>query len=208
MYTTHHCRNYYLTNSKVQRTRSYWQCYKHHMHTRCWQHLYSFNRMTREKQRCSNGMDTIDGLSSSEPQVPFLKRQKFGTEWDICLNGCELVATTMETKYINTQLMDDDITTTYNAATATSNVYWFTARFQFKQTLLICYDYRLCFLIKQVCVQLTAYTDNVALPTFANCCCDNWYLPPAPAAGLLLWAHAGRDRRTDTVPFHRPCSTY
>jgi len=28
------------------------------------------------------------------------------------------------------------------------------------------------------------------------------------AAGLLLRAHAGTDRRTDTVPFHRPCSAY
>jgi len=28
------------------------------------------------------------------------------------------------------------------------------------------------------------------------------------AAGLLLWAHAGTDRRTDTVPLHRPCCSY
>jgi len=28
------------------------------------------------------------------------------------------------------------------------------------------------------------------------------------AAGLLLWARAGTDRRTDPVPFHKLCSAY
>ena len=38
---------------------------------------------------------------------------------------------------------------------------------------------------------------------------DRYLLLAGPtAAGLLLWARAGTDRRTDTVPFHRPCSAY
>ena len=42
--------------------------------------------------------------------------------------------------------------------------------------------------------------------------CSNRSITPASrahsskpaAAGLLLWVYAGTDRRTDTVPFHRP----
>jgi len=53
-----------------------------------------------------------------------------------------------------------------------------------------------------------------------RCCCSNRSISPARwahgkklvAAGLLLWAHArtdGRtDRRTDSLPFYRPCSAY
>jgi len=48
---------------------------------------------------------------------------------------------------------------------------------------------------KQVRVQLPTSAVNVALPAIA-------------AAGLLLWAHAGTDRRTDIVSLHRPCSTH
>jgi len=53
----------------------------------------------------------------------------------------------------------------------------------------------------------------VALPAFARRCCSNRSISLARrASGLLLCAHAGRDmradRRTDTVPFHRPCSAY
>ena len=65
------------------------------------------------------------------------------------------------------------------------------------------------------------YYNNVALPAshaFANrCCCklsSNRSISPArwahsskpAAADFLLWAHAGTDRRTDTVPSHRSCS--
>ena len=47
-------------------------------------------------------------------------------------------------------------------------------------------------------------------------CCSNWSIAPScrayrsrpAAAGLLVWACAGTDRRTDTVPFHRSCSAY
>jgi len=28
------------------------------------------------------------------------------------------------------------------------------------------------------------------------------------ATGLLLWAHGGTDRQTDTAQLHRPCSTH
>ena len=49
----------------------------------------------------------------------------------------------------------------------------------------------------------------------ARRCCSNRSIPPrwahsskSAAAGLLLCAHAGTDSRTDTLPFHRPCSTY
>ena len=43
---------------------------------------------------------------------------------------------------------------------------------------------------------------------------DRYHLPAGPTAanlqqpGLLPWAHAGTDSRTDTVPFDRPCSAY
>ena len=39
---------------------------------------------------------------------------------------------------------------------------------------------------------------------------DRYFLSASsPAAvGLLLWAHAGTDRRTDTVPLHRPWYAY
>jgi len=59
--------------------------------------------------------------------------------------------------------------------------------------------------IKQVCVQLPIYADNVALPAFASRCSSNRSMSPARP-------HAGTDRRTDTrtdtVPFHRPCSAH
>ena len=49
----------------------------------------------------------------------------------------------------------------------------------------------------------------------ARRCCSNRSIPPrwahsskSAAAGLLLCAHAGTDSQTDTLPFHRPCSTY
>jgi len=74
---------------------------------------------------------------------------------------------------------------------------------------------------EQVCVQLPTYADNVALPAFARRCCCNRSISPArrahsskPAAtGLLPWArHAGTrrqtDRRKDTVPFRRTCSSH
>jgi len=58
----------------------------------------------------------------------------------------------------------------------------------------------------------------MALPAFTGRCCSNrsisaahWVHSSKPAAArLLLWAHAGTDRQTDTVlvPFHRSCSTY
>jgi len=78
--------------------------------------------------------------------------------------------------------------------------------------------------IRQLFVQLPTYADNVALPAFARRCCSNRSISFArrshtgkpAAAGLLLWAHAGTDRRTDaqtdeqtdTVPFYRPCSAF
>jgi len=56
---------------------------------------------------------------------------------------------------------------------------------------------------------LITYADNMALPAFAC----RWLLLQQSidiscprAVGLLLWAHAGTDRRT--VPFQRPCSAY
>ena len=59
--------------------------------------------------------------------------------------------------------------------------------------------------IKQVCVQLPIYADNVALPAFASLCSSNRSMSPARP-------HAGTDRRTDTrtdtVPSHRPCSAH
>ena len=101
-------------------------------------------------------------------------------------------------------------------------------------------------IIKQVCIQLPMYDDNVALPAFASLmptteAIDRYLLPARPtapaalymqqdlwngtvsvvrpsvpawahskhaAAGLLLWAHAGTDRKTDIVPFHTSCSAY
>ena len=50
---------------------------------------------------------------------------------------------------------------------------------------------------------------------FARRCCSNYNRPTSPArrahsskpavAGVLLWARAGTDTRTDSVPLHRPC---
>ena len=88
----------------------------------------------------------------------------------------------------------------------------------------------------EVCIQPPAYTDNVTLPAFA-CHMPLLLLSTGSAAivhnskhaavGLLqvfqLWAYAGpfllgvhagpdgqrqTDRRTDTIPLHRPCSAY
>ena len=54
----------------------------------------------------------------------------------------------------------------------------------------------------RVCVQLSTYADNVALPSFARHCSNRFIYPVcraysirAAAAGLLLWAHAGTDGR-------------
>ena len=68
----------------------------------------------------------------------------------------------------------------------------------------------------QICVQLPTHADNMALPAFTRRCCDRYLLlthSSKPAvAGLLLWVHAGTDRRTvrwtDTVPFHGSCTAY
>jgi len=69
---------------------------------------------------------------------------------------------------------------------------------------------------EQICVQLPTHADNVALPAFARLRpCSSRSISPAcrahgskpTAASLLLWAHAGTDRRTDAGQMHRPCST-
>jgi len=66
------------------------------------------------------------------------------------------------------------------------------------------------------------YADNVALPAFARCrpvllrrpaaaAIDRYLLHAGPAAVNPQHAAAAVDnwdRQTDTVPFHRPCSTY
>ena len=70
--------------------------------------------------------------------------------------------------------------------------------------------------IKQVCVQLlrTLTTWHCPHSSAAAAAVDRYHLPAGPTAanlqqpGLLLWTHAGTDRRTDTVPFDRPCSAY
>ena len=62
-------------------------------------------------------------------------------------------------------------------------------------------------LYTSLCVQLPTYADNVALPAFARRTplsaecrpCSNRSLPAA--ADLLLWAHAGTDRR---IPYIDP----
>ena len=48
---------------------------------------------------------------------------------------------------------------------------------------------------------------NVALPTFARGCSSNWSIQ---VRGSNWFAAVGPcwDRRTDTVPFHRPCCAY
>jgi len=66
---------------------------------------------------------------------------------------------------------------------------------------------------KQVWIQPPTCADNVTLPAFARRCCwapaVHWAHSSKPAtAGLLLSAHAGTDGRTDTLPFHIPCSAY
>jgi len=81
---------------------------------------------------------------------------------------------------------------------------------------------------KQVCIQLPAYADYVALPAFARrtpllqqsthiCCHIAWPTAANPLLQVwLLWAHARTDRqtdrqtdrRTDTVPFYRPFLAY
>jgi len=54
-------------------------------------------------------------------------------------------------------------------------------------------------------------------PAARRCCCNRSISPAsrahsskpaAAAAGSLLWTSGGTDRRTDTVPFRRPCSAY
>ena len=60
----------------------------------------------------------------------------------------------------------------------------------------------------RICVQVPTYADNAALPAFTS---SNRSTPlshssKSALAGLLLWAHAGTDRRTDTAPLRRPCS--
>ena len=75
--------------------------------------------------------------------------------------------------------------------------------------------------IKQVCVQLPTCADNVALPAFAAArraaaapavqqSIDISYPPglQQQTCRTLLQRANGTDSRTDTVPFHRPCSTY
>ena len=66
------------------------------------------------------------------------------------------------------------------------------------------------------CVQLPTHADNVALPVFVRRTpllqqSIDISFPPGPQQQtrrtLLQWAN-GTDRRTDTVPFHRPCSAY
>jgi len=66
------------------------------------------------------------------------------------------------------------------------------------------------------CVQLPTHADNVALPVFTRRTpllqqSIDISCPPCPQQQtrrtLLQWAN-GTDRRTDTVPFHRPCSAY
>jgi len=81
--------------------------------------------------------------------------------------------------------------------------------------------------IKRVGVELPAYADNVALPAFARRCClapavqqsIDISCPPGPqqqtcSSGFAAVGHAetykrtdGRTyRRTNSVPFYRPCS--
>ena len=82
---------------------------------------------------------------------------------------------------------------------------------------IICFIYHMSLLLlKQVCVQLPTYADNVALPAFARrtqrCCapCSNLSIPPAgrPHSKVCCcgpcWDRQ-TDRRTDTRQMHRPC---
>jgi len=80
-------------------------------------------------------------------------------------------------------------------------------------------DFQSCSLLSlnySVQLRLPTYHDILALPAFARRCCSNRWISPAGrahsskpvAAGLLLWAHAGTNGRTDTVPFHRPRFAY
>jgi len=72
---------------------------------------------------------------------------------------------------------------------------------------LVYTDDHICILVRypiclQVFVQLSTYTDSVALPVFARCYCSSQSISPASrahsskpeAAGLLLWVHSGTDR--------------
>jgi len=73
---------------------------------------------------------------------------------------------------------------------------------------------------KQVCVQLPASADNVALPTFgrhatarrtapgSNLSISLSYPPGAQQKTCRTLPQRSTDRRTDTGPFHRPCSAY
>jgi len=64
-------------------------------------------------------------------------------------------------------------------------------------------------LAQQVCVQLSTYTDNVAVPTFAHCTLLLLKLIDisCPLGPQQQTSHEW-DRQTDTVPFHTPCSAY
>ena len=65
-------------------------------------------------------------------------------------------------------------------------------------------------------ITLISYADYVALPAIAHSTpllqqpidisCPPNQQQQTYSSRLLLWTHAGTDRRTDTVPFHRPCS--
>ena len=66
---------------------------------------------------------------------------------------------------------------------------------------------------QQLYVQLPTYADNMALPAFTRRCSSN---PSISAANLQqrvcccggpCWDKQ-TNRRTDMVPFHRPCSAY
>jgi len=59
------------------------------------------------------------------------------------------------------------------------------------------------------------YVDNEALPTFARRCrvpavlvrpARRVHISKPAAMGLLLWAHAGTDKWTNTILLDRPCS--
>jgi len=64
---------------------------------------------------------------------------------------------------------------------------------------------------KQVRDQPPTYADNVALPAFARRCCSNRSISAENLQQRVCCCGPMRgqtDRRTDTVPFHRPCSAY
>ena len=52
------------------------------------------------------------------------------------------------------------------------------------------------------------HSPAVLLRTGSNLSAGRTHSSKPAAAALLLWFHAGTDRRTDTVPFHRPCFAY